>query len=250
MSRNGGRVTGYHTLTRQELKGFDRTARDIILKAMERGGTGRVSSRGHAILRAPNGQTMAVSRVLRRDNRGMQNTLAEYRRNFCADLDTAEACASETVLTPPPPPVVESEAPTAPEPVPDVKEPVVPKRNTIECPAHGCDEKFATPEDAVAHANEAHYACRACAFWSTAPQGLSSHRRIVHEGARPGRKKAMEEAPVQQGVEDPAVTLAKVREALGASPREAELTEELEAARRRIGELEAKLALLREALEV
>jgi hypothetical protein len=58
----GQRSAGWRVLTRRDLNAFDDDATAAVLLAMERGGVGRISKNGHAILRAPDGQTMSVTR--------------------------------------------------------------------------------------------------------------------------------------------------------------------------------------------
>jgi hypothetical protein len=53
----------FGSLTRLDLRAFDRHSTDLIMKMIDHGWEGRVSQRGHAILRAPDGTTTAsVSR--------------------------------------------------------------------------------------------------------------------------------------------------------------------------------------------
>jgi hypothetical protein len=72
------------TLTRTDLRGFDKQATDLILKAIEAGCTGRVSSKGHAILRNRTGQTASVPRDLSKPNRTGANTTAAVSRLITA----------------------------------------------------------------------------------------------------------------------------------------------------------------------
>ena len=77
----------YMALERKDLRSFDAEATKMILDAIAAGCTGRVSSKGHAILRNPAGSTVSISRDLRTPNRSAQNTRADYRR-FMATLET------------------------------------------------------------------------------------------------------------------------------------------------------------------
>lgn len=72
--------SGYHRLTREELRAFDREAKDMILDAMEAGCLGRVSSKGHVILRNNTGGTASVPRNLSSANRAGQNARADMRK--------------------------------------------------------------------------------------------------------------------------------------------------------------------------
>jgi hypothetical protein len=74
-------VPEWHVLTRRDLNGFDDSARDAILLAMRRGAVGRISKNGHAILRAPDGQTMSVTR---NSNKSKQVVAIKVRRLFPA----------------------------------------------------------------------------------------------------------------------------------------------------------------------
>lgn len=82
----------YTRLTRLDLKAFDKRAADLVLETMEYGWLGRVSSKGHAILRAPDGQTtMSVARDSDR------STGANARADFDRWLRTAEPQTQETL---------------------------------------------------------------------------------------------------------------------------------------------------------
>lgn len=69
----------FKTLTLRDLRNFDEEPRALILDAMEAGCTGRISSKGHAILRNAGGGTMSVSRDMSLANRSAQNTRAAYK---------------------------------------------------------------------------------------------------------------------------------------------------------------------------
>ncbi len=215
-------TNSFHKLESSELRGFDRDARELILAAMAAGGVGRISSKGHAILRAPSGATMSVSRNQKSHNRASQNTTAQYRRLFSVVATEAAPVVYEDVTTTP----AEQEASMA-------------KRVKYPCSVPGCT------------------------FVAKAPQGLAAHVRMTHEHRMPVRKK--KEAPMAAEVVEAAVAEAAVahtedglyeqlvhdiRKLLPASSREAELEEALARAHARIEELEAKFALMKEALEV
>lgn len=70
----------YHRLTRSDLRSFDPDSTKLILKAMDAGATGRVSARGHAILRGADGATAAVARNLTKRSRGARNARADVDR--------------------------------------------------------------------------------------------------------------------------------------------------------------------------
>ena len=68
------------------LAGFDKAAKEVIKEMQAHGWTGRVSSKGHWIGRAPDGvATIAVGRNLSAPNRARQNTLAEWARWLAAN---------------------------------------------------------------------------------------------------------------------------------------------------------------------
>lgn len=80
-SRNRSAKEGaYRTLTPADLRGFDKAATDLIMAAMNAGAVGKLSNRGHVILRGPDGATTAVSRNLNQPNRGGANAKACVRR--------------------------------------------------------------------------------------------------------------------------------------------------------------------------
>lgn len=67
-------------LTREDVPGFDKTMTEIVLEMGEHGWVGRLSSKGHAIMRAPDGVTThAVSRDSLRGRSG-RNTRSTFER--------------------------------------------------------------------------------------------------------------------------------------------------------------------------
>ena len=73
-------------VTRADLKGFDRTAQDLILDAQAQGARIRVSNRGHALVYGPDGESStAVPRKMKNRNRAHQNTMAALKRMFKED---------------------------------------------------------------------------------------------------------------------------------------------------------------------
>jgi hypothetical protein len=75
-------MTKYTKLTKADLRGFDAESTKLILWAIEQGATGKVSNRGHCILRGPDGRTTAVARKMTSQNRTAQNTRAQVARLF------------------------------------------------------------------------------------------------------------------------------------------------------------------------
>lgn len=67
-------------LTREDVSGFDKTMAEIVLEMGEHGWVGRMSSKGHAIMRAPDGTcTHSVSRDSLKGRSG-KNTRAVFER--------------------------------------------------------------------------------------------------------------------------------------------------------------------------
>lgn len=69
------------TVTRQDLRSFDRLATELVLGAQARGARVRISNRGHAIVYA-NGSSASVSPNLCVANRAAQNAKAAIARLF------------------------------------------------------------------------------------------------------------------------------------------------------------------------
>ncbi|MFI9629250.1 C2H2-type zinc finger protein [Streptomyces sp. NPDC052042] len=81
-------------LTRSDLAAFDQEARDLILESMAIGYLGRVSSKGHCILRNNTGGSAAVPRSMTSSNRSAQNTRADVRRLMAEHRRTGQPEAS------------------------------------------------------------------------------------------------------------------------------------------------------------
>jgi hypothetical protein len=77
---NGQATSAFRQLTRADLGTFDREATELVLEAMRAGCVGRVSSRGHAILRNNAGGSVSVPRNMTSPNRTAQNARAEMKR--------------------------------------------------------------------------------------------------------------------------------------------------------------------------
>jgi len=75
MANGGNEIQGA-----AQLKGFDADARKLILDAIEAGCTGRVSAKGHAILRNAGRGTCSIAPKLPAANRARQNTMSSYRQ--------------------------------------------------------------------------------------------------------------------------------------------------------------------------
>jgi hypothetical protein len=257
-----GKPNGFRRLSRVDLKGFSRHSQNLILMAMERGGVGRVSNKGHAILRSPSGSTMSVSRTFTQ-NRGLQNTEAQWVRVF-GDLPVEETQGSLALV---------------PDP-----HPLVPPREhpMLECPVESCEAEFVTEGARYAHVHKEHYPCKqpGCFKVYDAPNKASGHYNVTHRRAELGKVPA--ECPVEgcdwtgkvtglpgHAKKHPKAVWQKARaKAAGVPvkkkaapkkkqstvkaptpPRERDLAAELDAALSRIADLENAMARLREALQ-
>lgn len=245
-------MSAYRILNRNDLGGFNEAAIECILAAMARGGTARVSNRGHCIVRAPKGGTMSVSKDPTKNNRGIQNQTADFRRLFGAD---------------PWEPVVKEEAKV------EQQETVTPPGHhqrqthpTLACRANGCDKVFVTEGARYTHHQKEHHPCRepGCEFVGSAPGAESGHYRMKHTDLphprtvgqakkkakpKPRKKAVAARVPAQRKPSNTSdsQTLLAIRELLGADPRVAELEEALSKANARIDELTAKLKIIEEA---
>lgn len=85
-------------LTRKDLATFDRGSTDLILDAMTAGCTGRISSRGHAILHNAADGTASVPRNLTAPNRASQNARSDMRR-FMAEHTQHYVSTNDAGLT-------------------------------------------------------------------------------------------------------------------------------------------------------
>lgn len=195
-----GSPMNWGSLTRADLKGFDPVAIGIILGAMDRGAEGRVSRKGHAILRAPGGGTMSVPRDT---NKARQVLPLTFRNIF--GVTPEQAAAERTARDTEDPAVKARLLDITEEPTPTDPDP------TLECRAEGCEAVFVTEGARYTH-EAGHVPCRnrhdegqPCQRIFTTPQGESLHHKRVHLGmtARrgPGRakkasaKKAVTKAP-------------------------------------------------------
>lgn len=230
-----GAVT-WKQLGQPDLRTFDDTAKKLVLKAMELGGTGRISSKGHAILRSPSGQTLSVARSLGRGNRSRQNTVAAFNRAFGPFEEDCEVSDSVPENT-------RSLSVVHDEPSNGVGD----EEPTLECPADGCEAVFVTEGGRYTHVTEKHDRCTepGCMFVAKNKTGRMAHERAVHQGfaARKGTGRTQKmEAALRAVVE------ALPPEYLPANERVAELEKENEALRKQVEDLEAKIALIKEGL--
>lgn len=261
-------MTDWRTLTKADLKTFDDHQTKAVLYAMDHGGVGRISSKGHAIIRNQQGQTMSVSRS--DGGRRRQAIASDLCRLFGAPVEDEQ-----------PRQVPPRSIGTAPSAVArNDDEPVT-------CPANGCGYVGATQGAVYSHIEKAgHHRCAApgCDFVSRATQGVVAHRRIVHEGHAPKRgwrkpkvtttqvaaptktpapaapatspqpvpdsKPAPDVVNTEAAHYDAVEVLERVREVLGEDPRIAKLQEQVERLTRERDDALAQLSLVREALHL
>lgn len=156
-----------------------------------------------------------------------------------------------------------------------VKEvPVQQKPEPVKCTAKGCNKVFATEGARYSHVERDHAKCRVpgCGFAAIDNRGEAAHYRMHHKGeAAKQRARVVEKQRVEAPkAPEPAAStealskqseerkqLSRIRDILGPDPRVKDLQRRLEQcgaalerANTRIGELEAKLKLMKEALEL
>lgn len=152
--RGGG--TKWKKLGRGDLTKFDDVATKAVLTAMERGGIGRVSARGHATIRAEGGGTMSVSGNTSAPH-AVQNIQADLKRLFpepapkdpTMNGDTRPAFTDATFALPQA--TINGNGRSTMEP--DELEKLLP------CPAKGCDKEFVTEGARYAHVRDEHATC-------------------------------------------------------------------------------------------
>lgn len=168
-------TTPWKKLTRNDLTTFDKFGTNAVLTAMDQGGIGRIGANGHVQIRGVAG-TLSISR----DNSAPHcqgNVTAALERAFPAlkaaktsvatiEKDTIMATKTDHTKTD-----------TAPE--------------VIECPAKGCDEKFATLGEANAHVHSEHAICtwEGCdwgpnggPYIGVSAQAIGGHTNTRHRG--------------------------------------------------------------------
>lgn len=158
----------WYKLTRSDLATFDDIATNVILYAMERGGSGRISRKGHAILRGPNGGTMSVPRDGNRSQQVLEGTV---RKMF--DSEPNES----------PTPVG---GPTPEQRIAAIQDRIIPNPQ-LHCLEPSCEAVFVTEGARYSHIHERHNVCPfpGCSFTRDWKPAVVSHHRIVHEGFRP-----------------------------------------------------------------
>lgn len=256
---------GFTRLRRVDMKGFDQRAQNLVLMAMERGGEGRISTKGHAILRSPNGQTMSVSRNTAQGNRSYLNMEADFRRCF-GDLPVEDSATQGSLALAPPLPELAQRDPDLECPLDSCEAVFVTEgarydhvqKKHYPCKEPGCQRVFDAPHKASGHYNLTHTRVlketpcdvRGCEFVAKSKNGLGIHKAKSHK-AKPKKVPQQRKAPttpaVTKATPDAEAMIARIREVV-ATDEERALREQLDAANARIKELEAKLARIKQDL--
>lgn len=233
-------TTEWTTLTRKDLSGVHPTMAEIVIEAMNRGGVGRISSKGHAILRAPESNgTMSVPPKVNR-GRTLPNCQADFNRLFGGTPLLEKKEVPRTAVA-----AALVEAAKTIKTTPSVM---------VKCEVTGCDREFPTAGALYGHVQKNHHPCPepGCTRAFTSAQGASLHLRRAHKGFTPERKSSVkQETKTENSSSDEVRLLAEVRNLLGITndDRVAELEKELDEAKARIKKLESKLSVLRDALK-
>lgn len=185
-------TTDWKVLTRGDLAKFDDTATEVILTAMERGGIGRISNRGHATIRHPDGiRTMSVTRDS--SIRKAHNMRGDLRKLFPeppatqANGNSKDATMMQNDLRLPA--FTDVQLPEATNNLaPDDDDALIP------CPAKKCDAVFVTDGAKYAHIRDEHATCEwpGCdsgpngePFVGTTKQSVAGHVQVTHRGSKP-----------------------------------------------------------------
>lgn len=184
-------MTGWKKLTRADLRGnFDDTSTRVILTAMNRGGIGRVSNRGHATIRHPDGvRTMSVTRDS--SSRKAKNMLGDLQRLFPEpDNSTTVSTKDSTMHQDLTPPFTDSELSAAA----NALSMFTPPETLMPCPAKRCDREFATEGALYRHISDEHVVCDwpdcnlgpdGKAFVGDTKASTNGHISIQHKGNKP-----------------------------------------------------------------
>lgn len=200
--------TGWKKLTRSDLTTFDNDATEAVLLAMARGGIGRITTQGHAFIRAPEGRgSMSVSRDTSAPN-CKKNVEVRLNKLF-PPPDKVETKEVQMQTTPAfvAPPAIDALKGALKLKAPNIKLPTAtssngssPDDDLIPCPAEGCGKEFATEGALYRHMNDDHVVCtwEGC---NAGPQGgpyigkgdtltkmkqsIAGHTNIAHRGNKP-----------------------------------------------------------------
>lgn len=238
-------------LTNHDLLGFDQIATDLVLDAIAQGCTGRVSAKGHCILRNNTGDTASVPRNMTSPNRASQNAKAQVRRLLATHHPIGET-DQDTLDT-------SSAAPRRMSIAQAFTDHSGPFSSWFDEQADGL------PGDAeieVSFGQDGTPAFRrippaADSQTLTPPEPEERPAREEEPNAPMNNRYETSSSPSEKEADHPAIVLQRVREALGTDPRVAELEAEnqglraeLEQQRGRADEAEGRIALLKEALGV
>lgn len=178
----------WHRLTRRDLTSFDDHATSTVLAAMERGGVGRISTKGHAILRNPKtGETMGVAPS---SNKSKQVIAIRLRKLFPeSDTTPDESASTRTIPAPREPINNNTHAQVSAQDQAEATEP------TLSCTNKRCDAVFVTEGARYSHVNSKHVVCAkpGCLASFDDNRARVAHEGIVHEGRKPraeGKAKA------------------------------------------------------------
>lgn len=176
----------YRRLKRGDLTGFDKTATALVLEASEHGWIGRLSSKGHAIMRAPDGETtMSVSRDSLRGRSG-RNARAYFDRWLRAQEDPEQQVEPPTG---PDTPQIEEKtgqgAPNSANATKDTPEPIkaVRSQNTASFVCGVCDRRFNTRASLGSHRRKHTLEDRPkvrCPYCGLSRKVLTYHLRAEH----------------------------------------------------------------------
>ncbi|MFC4048351.1 hypothetical protein ACFOY4_01535 [Actinomadura syzygii] len=218
-------------LTSKDLTVFDQRAKELILDAIAQGCTGRISSRGHCILRNNSNETASVPPNMSSRNRSSQNVSAQVRRLLAAHRPARNDASASTVAAGRPERITVARA---------FADHGVAFSSWLD--ERACD----LPADAVIDVRLDETGQTVFEYTAAPPETLE---------IAPMNSTARADAELPR-TEDSA-TLRRIREALGEDPRIAELSTrveglqaELDREKRRADEAEARIALLKEALGV
>jgi hypothetical protein len=150
--------TRWKKLTRGDLTHFDDIGRDAILTAMERGGIGRVSGRGHATIRGAAGGTMSVTRntngrVADNIRSDLQRLFPESTQNGTPTKDKGQQMQNDSIT--------DRAEQIYRDPMDDGPTQVAPPAEDAlrPCPAKGCDKEFYSTLALNTHIETDHAVC-------------------------------------------------------------------------------------------
>lgn len=183
-------TTSWKRLTRRDLTTFDDFATKAVLTAMEQGGLGAIAKNGHAKIRGKNGAAMIIARDTSAPH-CQGNVVKALRRTFPDLNGTTQKDITMTTTSP-----------------------TIDLQSMLECPAKGCDIRFATADLRDAHVTSEHVVCKweGCdygpdggAFVGRTNQAIAGHTNTRHRGNKPW------EANREQAAVNRAATMARKR---------------------------------------